>query len=111
MAHAMSGKRFVDDRRVVQRSRHRTLTSAPTWEDGLIAGSGVVGAIVHGVSGRQIVSIAHERNFLPANPRPAAPELATVLPALRAALLAGDGARADELMEQAAHRSGLPDGL
>lgn len=107
----MTGDIFVDDRRVVQRFRHRTRTTAPTWEDGLIVGSGVVGAIVHGLGGRQIVSIAHERSFVPANPRPRAPELAPDLGALRAAVLSGDGAQADELMEQAARRSGLPDGL
>jgi hypothetical protein len=107
----MTSKSVVDGRQVVQRYRHRTRSSASTWEDGLIAGSGVVGAIVHGEGGRQIVSLAHERNFLPAHPRLPAPELAPVLPALRAAVLAGDGARADELMDEAAHLSGLPDGL
>src|SRR5690349_16504302 len=107
----MTGKSFVDDRRVVQRWCHRTRTAAPTWEAALIVGSSDVDAIVHGVPGRQIISIAHARTFAPTNPRPPAPELAPVLGALRAAVLAGDGARADELMEQAAHDSGLPDGL
>ncbi|WP_251454852.1 glycoside hydrolase family 95-like protein [Microbacterium sp. Marseille-Q6648] len=67
-----------------------TRTAAPTWEDGLLTGSGRVGALVYGPPDRLTVTLAHERFFIPANPRPAAPDLRPALPAIRAALLAGD---------------------
>lgn len=90
----MSGQRFT------------TRTPAPTWEDGLVTGSGRVGAIVHGASDRLVVSLAHERFFLPANPRPAAPKLGGVLAEMRERLLRGDGAGASGLLEDAARESG-----
>lgn len=84
-----------------------TRTAAPTWEQGLIAGSGRVGAIVFGDTARQTVSFAHERSFLPANPRPAAPLLAPSLDAIRERALAGDGEGAGRLMAAAAEVSGF----
>lgn len=68
----------------------RTRTPAPTWEDGVVVGSGRVGAIVHGPADALRISLAHERFFLPANPRPAAPDLRSALPRLRAAVDAAD---------------------
>ena len=84
-----------------------TRTAAPTWEDGLIAGSGRVGAIVFGASSTQTVSLAHERSFLPLNPRPAAPLLAPSLAAIQERVLAGDGEGAGRLMAAAAEVSGF----
>lgn len=88
-----------------------TATGAPTWEHGLVVGSGSVGAVMFGPADRQVVSLSHERFFLPINPRPAAPDVAPVLDELRRAVLAGDTARASRLMAQAAHASGYADGL
>jgi len=41
-----------------------TATGAPTWEHGLVVGSGSVGAVVFGPADRQVVSLSHERFFL-----------------------------------------------
>lgn len=90
--------------------RFTTHTPAPTWEDGLIVGSGRVGAVIHGLPDRLLISLAHERFFLPANPRPAAPDLRAVLPEMRTRLRAGDGAGASGAFERAATASGH-DGL
>ncbi|QTE30966.1 glycosyl hydrolase family 95 catalytic domain-containing protein [Pengzhenrongella sicca] len=88
-----------------------TSTPAATWEDGLVVGSGRVGAVVFGPADRQVLSLSHERFFLPVNARPAAPDVRPVLDELRAAVLDGDSARASALMAQAARASGYDDGL
>ena len=84
-----------------------TRTRARSWEDGLIVGSGRVGAIVWGASATQTIAIAHERCFLPANPRPAAPLIAPSLEELRERVLAGDGEGAGRLLAAAAEVSGF----
>lgn len=87
----------------------RSTEPADSWEDGLIVGSGRVGAVVHGPGDELRISIAHERFFLPANPRPPAPLLHPVLPRLRAALAAGDSGSADELLGAALSDAGFTD--
>ncbi|MEV1131155.1 glycoside hydrolase N-terminal domain-containing protein [Agromyces sp. NPDC049794] len=88
-----------------------TETPAPTWEDGLITGSGRVGGVLFGPADELRLSLSHERFFLPANPRPPAPEIAPALPLIREAILAGDSARASDLVTEAARRSGFDGGL
>ncbi|ROP49321.1 glycosyl hydrolase family 65 [Rathayibacter sp. PhB185] len=88
-----------------------TATAAPTWEEGLIVGSGRVGAVVHGPADALTVSLAHERYFLPVNARPAAPDLAGLREELRSALLAGDADAASEALIRGARSSGYDGGL
>lgn len=88
-----------------------TRTPAPEWGDGLIVGSGRVGALVFGELEALTVSIAHERFFLPANPHPPAPLIAPAIDSLREALRAGDSEQASELLTQAARAAGFDDGL
>lgn len=90
---------------------YRTATPAPTWEHGLITGSGRVGGVLFGPADDLRLSLSHERFFIPANPRPAAPDLAPALPAIREAMLAGDSERASELVTEAGRRSGYDGGL
>jgi len=71
-----------------------------SWDRGVVAGTGVVGAVVFGKPERHIVVLAHERAFLPVNSRRPAPELAPVLPAVRDALRAGDERAAADLVEK-----------
>jgi alpha-L-fucosidase 2 len=87
-----------------------TLTPAPTWEDGLITGSGRVGALVFGAADALRVTVAHERFFLPANPRPPAPDLRPALPSMRAALADGDADAAAAAFADALTADGF-DGL
>lgn len=89
----------------------RTRTPAPEWGDGLIVGSGRVGALVFGPLEALMVSVAHERFFLPANPHPPAPLIAPSLDSLREAVRAGDGEHAGELLADAARASGFADDL
>lgn len=88
-----------------------TATDAPTWEEGLIVGSGRVGAVVHGPADELTVSLAHERWFLPVNARPDAPDLAPVREELHRALLAGDADTASAALARGARGSGYDDGL
>jgi len=90
---------------------YHTATPAMTWEDGLITGSGRVGGILFGPADDLRLSLSHEDFFIPANPRPAAPDLAPALPAIREAILTGDSARASDLLTEAARRSGYDGGL
>lgn len=89
----------------------RTRTPAPRWEDGLIAGSGRVGALVHGSADALRISLAHERFFLPANPRPAAPDLRAALPDLRAAVDERDAGESASTVLRAALTAAGYDGL
>ena len=82
-------------------------SAAPTWEQGLIVGSGRVGALVFGAPGAITVSLSHERFFLPANPTPKAPAIAGALDDIRHALLDGDNELASGLMMQAANTAGF----
>ena len=88
-----------------------TSTTAESWEDGLIIGSGRVGAVVYGPADAISVSLAHESYFLPLNPRPNAPDLAPVRAHLRAALLAGDAGEASAALTQGSRASGYGDAL
>lgn len=90
---------------------YHTATPAPTWEDGLITGSGRVGGVLFGPADDLRLSLSHEDFFIPANPRPAAPDIAPALPAIREAILAGDSERASDLVTEAARRSGYDGGL
>ncbi|KQQ00538.1 MULTISPECIES: glycosyl hydrolase family 95 catalytic domain-containing protein [unclassified Rathayibacter] len=88
-----------------------TATDAPTWEEGLIVGSGRVGAVVHGRPDELTISLAHERYFLPVNTRPHAPDLAAVRDEMRRALLEGDADAASAALDRGARASGYGDGL
>jgi alpha-L-fucosidase 2 len=88
-----------------------TATAAPTWEEGLVVGSGRIGAVAHGPADAITVSLAHERWFPPVNPRPRAPDLRPRLDAIRRALLAGDADTASAELVAGARDSGYDDGL
>jgi len=60
----------------------------------VIAGTGVIGAVVHGSPSEHTVTLAHERFFVPANKRTPAPHLAPALPEIRKALAQNDSAGA-----------------
>lgn len=83
-----------------------TLTAAHTWEQGLITGSGRVGAVIFGAPESLTICFSHERFFLPANPRPRSPAIAPALNEIREALASGDAAHAAALVATAAERSG-----
>ncbi|WP_194244887.1 glycosyl hydrolase family 95 catalytic domain-containing protein [Clavibacter capsici] len=88
-----------------------TATAAPTWEEGVVVGSGRIGAVAHGPADAITVSLAHERWFPPVNPRPAAPDLRPRLAEIRRALLAGDADTASAELMAGARDSGYGDGL
>jgi alpha-L-fucosidase 2 len=71
---------------------------ADSWDRGLVAGTGVVGAVVWGDPSRHVIAVSHESFFIPANSRRPAPDLAPALPAIRRALAAHDAAAAADLV-------------
>ncbi|MFS0712471.1 glycoside hydrolase N-terminal domain-containing protein [Microbacterium sp. 2P01SA-2] len=87
----------------------RSTEPADTWEHGLVVGSGRVGAVVHGSGDELRVSLAHERFFLPANPRPPAPLLRSALPRLRAALAKHHDRLAADILDTALAEAGFTD--
>ena len=88
-----------------------TATAAPTWEEGVVVGSGRVGAVAHGPADAITVSLAHERWFPPVNPRPHAPDLRPRIDEIRRALLAGDPDTATAELMAGARDSGYGDDL
>ncbi|MEA9984257.1 glycosyl hydrolase family 95 catalytic domain-containing protein [Subtercola sp. RTI3] len=83
-------------------------TQAHSWADGVVAGSGTVGAVVYGTPERHTITFAHEEFFLPANLRSPAPNMTPRLGELREALFAGDSTTASAVMLEAAEESGDP---
>ncbi len=63
-------------------------TRASNWEECLIAGNGRVGALVYGDPVNEIVTLSHERLFLPLTAPMPPIQMATVLDEVRALLLA-----------------------
>ena len=92
-------------------SAFATATAATTWEEGLIVGSGRVGAVLSGQPDAITITFAHERYFLPLNARPDAPDLTSALGEIRGALLAGDDEEASALVSAAARADGYDKGL
>ncbi|WP_233551127.1 glycosyl hydrolase family 95 catalytic domain-containing protein [Amnibacterium setariae] len=88
------------------RSSFVSTSTADRWDEGVIVGSGRVGALVWGSPREHVVSISHERFFLPVHPRPLPPPLADVRGAARAALIDGDAARAARIVDDAVAAAG-----
>jgi alpha-L-fucosidase 2 len=87
-------------------------TLADRWDTGIIAGTGVIGAIVHGTPSRHIIALSHERFFLPANSRRPAPDIAGVLTEVRLALAAHDELTAADVIDATLRAQGWdPDEL
>jgi alpha-L-fucosidase 2 len=81
--------------------------TASTWNAGLIVGSGRVGAVLWGDASEHVVSLSHERFFVPANATTPPPRFAAALPAIRAALIADDVAGAVDLVNQTTAAEGI----
>lgn len=64
-------------------------TVTRNWEEALVTGNGRQGALVYGDPSAVLVTLSHERLFLPVDAPLPAPDTATVLPELRANLFAG----------------------
>jgi alpha-L-fucosidase 2 len=73
---------------------------ADSWDRGIVAGTGIVGAVVWGEPNRHVIAVSHESFFIPANSRRPAPDLAPALPAIRRALDARDATAAADLVAQ-----------
>ncbi|GIH24471.1 hypothetical protein Aph01nite_27810 [Acrocarpospora phusangensis] len=67
---------------------------AEDWEHALITGNGRQGALVQGGPGRLLVTLSHERLFLPLTPPLDPPHTARILPELRSLLYGGAYQRA-----------------
>src|SRR5690242_5512065 len=59
------------------------------WEAALITGNGRQGALCYDAAGRVLITLSHERLFLPVDGPLDPPHTAGILPELRAALLDG----------------------
>lgn len=76
----------------------RTRTPASSWEDALVTGNGVTGALAHSTADLVRLTLCHERLFLPVADALPAPATARLLPQLRALLLSGRSREAAELI-------------
>ena len=84
-------------------------TMARRWDQGLVAGTGTVGAVLHGTPARHVIDLTHEEFFFTVmDPRPA-PDLAPVLPEVRRLLLDNAAPEAAGLVDERARASGMTD--
>jgi len=82
-------------------------TVARRWDHGLVAGTGTVGAVLHGTPARHVIDLAHEEFFCTVMDHRPAPDLAPALPEVRRLLLAHDAAGAAGLVDDRAAACGL----
>jgi alpha-L-fucosidase 2 len=90
-----------------QALRFWSSTLANKWDQGVVAGSGVIGAVVHGSPQRHTITWAHEEFFLPVNSRRPAPDLVPALEQIRSAMANGRPAEAEHLVQERARACGF----
>ena len=90
-----------------QSPRFWSSTPAHKWDQGVVAGSGVIGAVVHGSPLRHTITWAHEEFFLPVNSRRPAPDLVPALEQIRSAMAHGKPAEAEQLVAERARACGF----
>ncbi|QDE35933.1 hypothetical protein FIV50_14715 [Microbacterium foliorum] len=84
------------------RTRFVSDSCAPTWDLGMLAGSGRVGAVLWGGPQEHVISLTHEHFFLPVNARTPPPLFAEAMPRVRAALLAHEADDAAAIVAETA---------
>lgn len=89
------------------RSRFVSASTAPTWDLGMLVGSGRVGAIVWGGPEEHVLTLTHERFFLPVNARTPPPLFAQAMPRVRTALLAHEAETAAAIITETTGSAGF----
>jgi alpha-L-fucosidase 2 len=82
---------------------------ARRWDDGLVAGTGTVGAVLHGTPDCHVIDVAHEEFFFTIMDDRPAPTLAAVLPVVQRLMLDGDAGTAAAQIDQRAAECGFAD--
>jgi hypothetical protein len=84
-------------------------TMARRWDEGLVAGTGTVGAVLHGTPDRHVIDVTHEEFFFATMDDRPAPALAAVLPTVQQLMLDGNAAAAAARVDQRAAECGFTD--
>jgi hypothetical protein len=84
-------------------------TMARRWDEGLVAGTGTVGAVLHGTPDRHVIDVTHEEFFFSTMDDRPAPQLATVLPTVQQLFLDGNPGTAAARVDQRAAECGFTD--
>ncbi|MCK2037459.1 glycoside hydrolase N-terminal domain-containing protein [Microbacterium sp. SSW1-49] len=82
------------------RSHFVSASTAPSWDLGMLVGSGRVGAVVWGSPDEHAISLTHERFFLPVNARTPPPRFVEAMPRIRTALLAHEAEKAAAIITE-----------
>lgn len=80
-------------------------SAARRWDAGIVAGTGSIGAVLHGTPAMHVVDLAHEEFFGALDDHPPAPDMTGSLSAVRQRLLNGDAEEAAELADAAVETS------
>jgi hypothetical protein len=91
------------------RQSFTSTSTAAEWARGVVTGSGRVGAIVWGNPDEHVVSLAHERFFIPANATTPPPDTGSRIDEIRRELLAGDPAGAASVVARSVAEAGMED--
>jgi len=84
-------------------------STAPHWFDGVVTGSGVVGAIVWGAPHEHVVSLSHERFFVPANSIMPPPDTGARIEDIRRELLSANPSAAAALVADSVAEAAMDD--
>ena len=81
-------------------------TPAAKWEQALVTGNGVHGAMVFGVPEEETVIINHGQLYLPLHKPLAPPDTAAILPEIRSLMAGGEFQKAADRVVEQANRDG-----
>jgi len=105
-----SGKKLADELKIdYPENGFISALPASKWEESMIIGNGTFGALVRGNPNSEIITLSHERLFLPEYPPTAAPDLGSNMDKIRELTLQGKGEEAAELAVQLGVEAGIED--
>jgi hypothetical protein len=86
-----------------------SVTPASKWEESMLTGNGIIGALVPGHPVREFIILSHEKLFMPEFPPTPAPDIGSNLDKIRQMVLEGQGEQASELAVKLGQDVGIED--
>jgi hypothetical protein len=86
-----------------------SVTPASKWEESMLTGNGIIGALVAGHPISEQIILSHEKLFMPEFPPTPAPDIGSNLSTIRQMVLEGQGEQASELAVKLGQEVGIED--
>jgi hypothetical protein len=86
-----------------------SVTPASKWEESMLTGNGIIGALVTGHPISEHIILSHEKLFMPEFPPTPAPDIGSNLASIRQMVLEGQGEKASEYAVKLGQEVGIED--